>query len=68
MQRVTFISAGMGHFQSGFLRNLLLDPKNGADIQSVPGGEINILEDHYTGHSKQKSVNLHVFYSEQYLK
>jgi hypothetical protein len=33
------------------------------DIQDVPGGKVNILGGHSIGHSKQKSVYVHVFYS-----
>jgi hypothetical protein len=31
---------------------------------SVPGGKVNILRGHTIGHSKQKSVFVHVSYSE----
>ena len=32
----------------------------------VPGGSVNILVDHSIGHSKQKSVNVHVSYSKRF--
>jgi hypothetical protein len=35
-------------------------------IQSAPGGKVNILGGHNIGHSKQKSVYVHVCYSEQF--
>jgi hypothetical protein len=35
-------------------------------IQSVPGGKLNILGGHSIGHSKQKSVYVHVSYSERF--
>jgi len=35
-------------------------------IQSVPGGNVNILGGHGTGHSKQKSVYVHLSYSERF--
>jgi hypothetical protein len=35
-------------------------------IQGVPGGKISILGGHSIGHSKQKSVYIHVFYSERF--
>jgi hypothetical protein len=35
-------------------------------IQGVPGGKANILRGHSTGHSKQKSVYVHVSYSERF--
>jgi hypothetical protein len=34
-------------------------------IPSVPGGKVNILGGHSIGHSKQKSVYVHVSYSER---
>jgi hypothetical protein len=34
------------------------------DIQSVPGGKVNILGDHSIGHSKKTSSYEHVSYSE----
>jgi hypothetical protein len=33
-------------------------------IQGVPGGKVNILGGHSVGHSKQKSVYVHVSYPE----
>jgi hypothetical protein len=39
-----------------------------SSIQSVPGGKVNILWGHSIGHSKQKSVYVHVSYSEQFPK
>ena len=33
-------------------------------IQNVPGGNVNILGGHSIGHSKQKSVYVHVSYYE----
>jgi len=33
-------------------------------IQSVPGGKVSILGGHIISHSKQKSVHVHVSYSE----
>jgi hypothetical protein len=35
-------------------------------IQSVPGREVGILGDHSIGYSKQKSVYVHVSYSERF--
>jgi hypothetical protein len=35
-------------------------------IQNVPGGNVNILGGHNVGHSKQKSVYVHVSYSERF--
>ena len=35
-------------------------------IKSVPGGNVNILGGHSIGHSKQKSVYVHVSYSERF--
>jgi hypothetical protein len=35
------------------------------NIQSAPGGMVNILEGHNIGHSKQKIVCVHVFYCER---
>jgi hypothetical protein len=35
-------------------------------IQSVPGGKVNIPVGHTIGQSKQKSVYVHVSYSEQF--
>jgi hypothetical protein len=35
-------------------------------IQSVPGGKANILGCHSIGHSKQRSVYVHVSYSERF--
>jgi len=35
-------------------------------IQGVPGGNVNILGGHITGHSKQKYVYVHVSYSENF--
>jgi len=32
----------------------------------VPGGNINIMGGHTIGHSKQKTVYVHVFYSERF--
>jgi hypothetical protein len=34
-------------------------------IQNVPGGNVNILGGHGIGNSKQKSVYVHVSYSER---
>jgi hypothetical protein len=36
------------------------------NIQNVPGGKVNILEGHSVRHSKQKSVYVHVSYSERF--
>jgi hypothetical protein len=36
--------------------------------QGVPEGEINILGGHGIGHSKQKSVYVHVSYSERFAR
>jgi len=36
------------------------------DIQSVPGGKVNILGGHTIGHSKQKYLYEHVSYSERF--
>jgi hypothetical protein len=36
------------------------------EIQSVPGGKVNILRGHSVGHSKQKVVYVHVSYSERF--
>jgi hypothetical protein len=36
------------------------------NIQSVPGGKINILGGHSIGHSKQKIVYVRVSYSERF--
>jgi hypothetical protein len=33
---------------------------------SVPGGKVDILGGHSTGHSKQKTVYVHVSYSERF--
>jgi hypothetical protein len=33
-------------------------------IENIPGGKVNILGGHSIGHSKQKSVNVHVSFSE----
>jgi hypothetical protein len=46
---------------SSFAINLPFDA-----IQSVPGGNVNILGGHSIGNSKQKSVYLHVSYSERF--
>jgi hypothetical protein len=35
-------------------------------IQDDPGGKVNILGGHIIGHSKQKSVYVHVCYSERF--
>jgi hypothetical protein len=35
-------------------------------IQRIPGGKVNILGGHSIGHSKQKSVYVHVSYSEKF--
>jgi hypothetical protein len=35
-------------------------------IQCVPGGEVNILGGHSIGHSKEKTVCIHVSYSERF--
>jgi hypothetical protein len=35
-------------------------------IHDIPGGQVNILGGHSIGHSKQKSVYVHVSYSEQF--
>jgi hypothetical protein len=35
-------------------------------IQGVPGGKVTILGGHSIGHSKQKSVYVHVSYSERF--
>jgi hypothetical protein len=35
-------------------------------IQSVPGGKINILGGHSTGHSKQETLYEHVSHSERF--
>jgi hypothetical protein len=35
-------------------------------VQSVPGGKVNILGGHIIGHSKQKTVCVHVSYSERF--
>jgi hypothetical protein len=37
-------------------------------IQGVPRGKVNILGGHNIGHSKQKSVHVHVTFSEQFLR
>jgi len=37
-------------------------------IQVVPGGKVNILGGHSISHSKQKSLNEHVSYSERFLR
>jgi hypothetical protein len=39
--------------ETRFLRGIMY-------IQSVPGGRVNILREHDIGHSKQKSVYVHV--------
>jgi hypothetical protein len=36
-------------------------------IQDVPVGKVNILGGHSIGHSKQKSVYVHVSYSERFI-
>jgi hypothetical protein len=36
------------------------------DTQDVPGGKVNILGGHSIGHSKQKTLNEHVSYSERF--
>jgi hypothetical protein len=35
-------------------------------MQGVPGGKVNILGGHSIGYSKQKSVYVHVSYSERF--
>jgi hypothetical protein len=35
------------------------------NIESVPGRKVSILGGHSIGHSKQKSIYVHVFYSER---
>jgi hypothetical protein len=35
-------------------------------IPGVPGGKVNILGGHRIGHSKQKSVYVHVSFSERF--
>jgi hypothetical protein len=35
-------------------------------LQDVPGGKVNILGGHSSGHSKQNSVYVHVSYSERF--
>jgi hypothetical protein len=35
-------------------------------IHGVPGGKVNILGGHSIGHSKQKSVYVHMSYSERF--
>jgi hypothetical protein len=35
-------------------------------MQGTPGDEVNILGGHSIGHSKQKSVYVHVSYSERF--
>jgi hypothetical protein len=35
-------------------------------LQGVPGGKVNIPGSHSIGHSKQKRVHMHVFYSERF--
>jgi hypothetical protein len=35
-------------------------------IQSVPGGKLDILGGHIIGHPEQKSVYVHVYYSERF--
>ena len=39
---------------------------NETNIQSVPGGEVNIMGGHSIGHSKQKTLYEHVSYSERF--
>jgi hypothetical protein len=39
-----------------------------ASILGVPGGNVNILGGHSIGHYKQKSVYVHVSYSEWFLR
>jgi hypothetical protein len=36
------------------------------NIQAVPGGKVNILGGHSNGHSKQKTIYVHVSYSERF--
>jgi len=40
--------------------------RQAACIQSVPGGNVTILGCHNIGHSKQKTVHVHVSYSERF--
>jgi hypothetical protein len=44
----------------------MLNTINSMIIQSVPGGNVNVLGGHSIGHSKQESVYVHVFYSERF--
>jgi hypothetical protein len=37
-----------------------------AYVQKVPGGKVSILGGHNIGYSKQKSVYVHVSYSERF--
>jgi hypothetical protein len=39
---------------------------HGESIQGVPGGYLNILGGHSISHYKQKSVYVHVSYSERF--
>jgi hypothetical protein len=45
---------------------VLLDMTLPTHIQSVPGGKDNTLGGHSIGHSKQKSVYVHVSYSKRF--
>jgi hypothetical protein len=42
--------------------------KEQTNIENVPGGKVNILGDHSIGHAKQKSVYVHVSYSERFAR
>ena len=54
------------------MRRYLPEPHNkemsrhNDSIQGVPGGNVNILGGHRIGHSKQKSLYVHVSYSERF--
>jgi hypothetical protein len=53
------------HFRR-FWRAKILELTYLLRIQSVPGGKVNIPGGHSIGHSKQKSVYVHVSYPERF--
>jgi hypothetical protein len=49
-----------------FFGRLLYEAFSIETIQNVPGGKISILGGHSIGHSKQKTVHVHMSYSERF--
>jgi hypothetical protein len=64
-----FLSCGL-HSTESFAHTLIIFFKKNISrrsfTQGVPVGKVNILVRHSIGHSKQKSVYVHVSYSERF--